>query len=100
MSGGFERVMECTLVDEEVIRLILRPELPFYPDQVSVKLAPRGVEITLREGGKHISFVITEDEMEDPTSLLRGSIVNLIEFPHTDQDPSRDTLIEITPSSR
>ena len=99
MTGETERVMECALVDDEDIRLILRPELPFYPDQVSLRPVPNGVVLELREAHSRISFTITDADIDDPRALLKGSVVNLVEFPFGDPEPSRDTLIEISTKS-
>lgn len=95
MNAGSERVMECSIIDGEVIRLILRPELPFYPDQAIVRASGKTVEIELREGRQRISFLITEAELDNPLAIMKGTVVNLVEFPIDDPLPSRDTLIEI-----
>lgn len=96
MRSDDARTMECALVEDEVIRLILRPQLPFYPDQVSLTATKAGVDIELREGRSKITFKITENDLENPAALRSATVVNLVEFTSRGSEPVRDTLIEIT----
>lgn len=96
MSKIDTRTMECSLIDGEVIRLILRPKLPFYPDQASLRRQGGAVEIELKEGRSRIVFKITEDDLEDPARLMSATVVNILEFTAQGSAPERDSLIEIS----
>lgn len=96
MSKIDTRTMECSLIEGEVIRLILRPKLPFYPDQAVLRRQGDAVEIELREGRSKIVFKITEDDLDAPLRLLSATVVNILEFTAQGSAPDRDSLIELS----
>lgn len=86
-------VSEFIVGEDCGVMLMLRPLLPFMPDQITIAPdGPDSLRLEISGSGKVTSFPIDQATHD---SLISWGQLHLIEFPHGSGESSREILLDL-----